>query len=90
MPQSGSARKRIRQDKGRRVRARAIKSALHTEIRKLEEAIAEGDADAAQSRLLSSTRTLDRAATKGVIPKNRASRRKSRLSRAVSRIAAAE
>ena len=79
MANSKSAEKRIRVAERRRVRNRPFRSAARTYVKKAELAIASGDQAAAQAAVLEATTTLDRVASKGVIHKNNAARRKSRL-----------
>lgn len=79
-----SAEKRMRQTVLRRARNRSCRSELRTEIKKLRQVIAAGDAEAARSLLPKTLSTVDRTAQKGVIHHNAADRTKSRLSRAVA------
>lgn len=58
-------------------RNKAVKSALKTSIRRVNEAVAEGDAAKAVAAARHATRQLDKAASKGVIHKNQAANRKS-------------
>jgi small subunit ribosomal protein S20 len=77
MPNNRAAAKRMRQEQKRRLHNRSIKSLVKTQITKARQAIAaEADAEAAVRDAVSE---LDRAAKKGVIHRNNASRRKSRL-----------
>jgi small subunit ribosomal protein S20 len=76
---SKSAEKRIRVSERRRLRNRPFRSAARTFVKKAELAIASGDKAAAQEAVLVATSTLDRVCSKGVIHKNNAARRKSRL-----------
>jgi len=77
MPNNAAAEKRMRQEKKRRVRNRMVKSIVKTHITKARQAIASG-ADA-QETVRAAVSELDRAAKKGVIHRNNAARRKSRL-----------
>ncbi len=79
MANSKSAEKRIRVSERRRLRNRPFRSAARTFVKKAELAIAGGDQAAAQEAVLVATSTLDRVCSKGVIHKNNAARRKSRL-----------
>ena len=79
MANSKSAEKRIRTSERRRLRNRPFRSAARTYVKKAELAIASGDQAAAQEAVLVATSTLDRVCSKGVIHKNNAARRKSRL-----------
>lgn len=76
-----SQQKRILTNERRRLRNKSVKSSLHTAVRAFREAAAEGDKAKAGELLVSTSRKLDKAASKGVIHKNQAARRKSRLSK---------
>ncbi|MDQ3662385.1 MAG: 30S ribosomal protein S20 [Actinomycetota bacterium] len=73
--------KRNRQNERRRVRNRGERSALRTKSRRFNEALASDDSQAAQDAYRDAARALDRAASKGIIHKNRAADKKSRLAR---------
>jgi small subunit ribosomal protein S20 len=60
---------------------------MRTYVRKVEEAIASGDAEAAATALRAAEPLVMRAAQKGIVHKNTASRKVSRLSRRVSALA---
>ena len=77
MPNNAAAEKRMRQEKKRRLRNRMVKSIVKTHITKARQAITSG-ADA-QEAVRAAVSELDRAAKKGVIHRNNAARRKSRL-----------
>ena len=79
MAHSKSARKRARQTIARRARNRPQRSALRTQLRKVLTAVDSGNKEAAQTEFAKAVRALDRAAQKGLIHKNQAARRKSRL-----------
>ncbi|NLK04802.1 MAG: 30S ribosomal protein S20 [Spirochaetales bacterium] len=74
-----SAEKRERQNRVRRMRNRAAKSTMRTAIRKFDAAVVANDKDTAASALALSLKLLDSTASKGIIHKNTASRKKSRL-----------
>jgi small subunit ribosomal protein S20 len=84
-----SAQKRHRQNVKRQARNIAIRSRVRTSVRRLREAIAAGNGSEAAERLLSATRAINKAATKGVLHRNTASRKISRLTLAVRKLAAA-
>lgn len=88
MPNTKSAEKRIRQTEKRTARNRQVKSMVKTSIRRFEEALQTGDTESAKQKLLSATRQLDKAASKGVINKRTAARKKSQLTRTLNRTAA--
>jgi small subunit ribosomal protein S20 len=72
-----SQKKRILTNEKARQRNKAVKSALRTDIRKFNEAAAAGDVEKAQELAKVATRSLDKAASKGVIHPNQAANRKS-------------
>jgi small subunit ribosomal protein S20 len=74
-----SAIKRIRQNEKRRLRNRVYRGQARTYIRDARASMVEEDLDAARESTLKAISALDKAAQKGVIHKNNASRRKSRL-----------
>ena len=82
-----SAKKRILVTQTKTDRNKAIRSKVKTSIKKVEAAVAANDKEAAQAALLEATSTIDKAATKGVYHKNNASRKISRLSQAVNKMA---
>lgn len=81
-----SALKRHRQSLKRRDRNRGVKSRLRTLIRRVHEAIDAGDKQAAQAGLREASQALAKAASKGVLHSNNASRRSGRLARAVAAV----
>ncbi len=76
-----SALKRVRQSEKRRKRNRAVASTVRTEIKKLNTSVLEEASEPIKNHLQSAISTLDRAGSKGVIPKKRASRKISRLTK---------
>lgn len=82
-----SAKKRILVNQTKAARNKAIRSKVKTSIKKVDAAIAAGDKAAAQAALLAATTEIDKATTKGVYHKNTASRKVSRLAKAVNGIA---
>ena len=86
MPNTKSAKKRLRQNVAQRERNRAIKSALRTQCRKVREAIAEGDVDRAEAEFQKAAKQLDRAGSRNIIHQNCAARTKSRLSAKIKAI----
>jgi len=86
MPNTASAKKRMRQDAGRRIRNRATKSRLRTRIRKLRAAIDAKDVATSTDEFRALGKQLDRAAARNVIHANTAARTKSRLSKAIKAI----
>jgi small subunit ribosomal protein S20 len=84
---TASAEKRNRQAQKRRTRNVAVRTGVKGAVKKVREALDKGDAAAAKTALQSAEKALDRAASKGVLHKNAASRRISRLAHAVAKAA---
>jgi small subunit ribosomal protein S20 len=74
-----SAIKRNRQNEKRRQLNRIFRGSTRTQVKNAKEAITSGDKDKATAEVKEAIQKLDRAAAKGVIHKNNAARRKSRL-----------
>ncbi len=85
MPNTTSAKKRLRQNIVRRDQNRAAKSALRTQLRKVREAIASGDT-AKAAHLEQELKDLDQAGSRRIIHPNKASRLKSRLQHAIRKV----
>lgn len=81
-----SQKKRILTNEKARLRNQAIKSELKTYVRKTREAITAGDAELAEAALREACRKLDKAVSKGVIHKNQAANRKSKLAVQVAKL----
>lgn len=86
MANSPQAKKRARQNARRLEVNKARRSRIRTYLRKVEEAIASGDKDAAAAALKAAQPELMRGVTKGVYHKNTASRKMSRLAARVKSI----
>jgi small subunit ribosomal protein S20 len=82
-----SAMKRIRQGEKRRVRNAAVRSTVRTAVKGARAAIQGGRADQAREALHHTIQLLDKAVTKGVIHRNAAARKKSRLTRQLNALA---
>ena len=76
-----SQQKRNRTNERARLRNKSVKSSLRTAVRAFREAAAAGDKEKAAELLVSTSRKLDQAASKGVIHKNQAANRKSAIAR---------
>jgi small subunit ribosomal protein S20 len=79
--------KRNKQNEKRRVRNRVTRGRTRTFVTKARTAIQGGDVEAARAATLEAISELDRAAGKGVIHKNNAARRKSRLMKHLAELA---
>ena len=86
MANTSSARKAARKIARRTEINRQRKSRVHTFVRKVEEAIASGNKNEAMKSLVAAEAEIMRAAGHGVVPKNRASRKVSRLTTRVRAI----
>jgi small subunit ribosomal protein S20 len=86
MANTSSARKATRKIARRTEINRQRKSRVHTFVRKVEEAIAGGDKAAAAKSLIAAESEIMRAAGKGVMHKNTASRKVARLTKRVRAI----
>ncbi len=82
-----SSKKRIKVTQAKTLRNKMAKSALKTSIKKYETAIVAGNVDEAKVLLGSAIKSIDMAASKGMIHKNVASRKKSRLTLKLNKLA---
>jgi small subunit ribosomal protein S20 len=87
MANTDSAKKAVRKIERRTLVNKARRSKMRTFVKKVEEAIASGDLAAAQAALVVAQPLMMRAAQKGIVHKNTASRKISRLSARVKKIA---
>jgi len=87
---TASAEKRNRQAQKRRARNVQVRTGVKSAVKKVREAVAKGDAGAAQQALKAAERTISKAASKGVLHRNAASRKIARLAKAVARPAPAQ
>ena len=88
MANTPSAKKAVRKIAARTEVNKARRSRMRTFIRKVEEAIAGGDKEAASAALKAAQPEIMRSVTKGVLKKNTAARKVSRLSASVKKIGA--
>ncbi|MDD2233722.1 MAG: 30S ribosomal protein S20 [Desulfitobacteriaceae bacterium] len=84
MPNIKSALKRVEKTRLRTIKNAAAKSSLRTTIRRFEESLSI-DKETANTNLKKVTRALDKACSKGLIHKNMAARKKSRLTRKLAK-----
>lgn len=82
-----SAKKRILVNNKKQLRNRAVKSALKTSLKKFFAVVESGDKAQAQAMLPAITKTVDKAAAKGILHKNAAANKKSQLAIAVNKMA---
>jgi len=81
-----SAIKRNKQNEKRRIQNRVVRGSTRTQVKKAKEAMADGDKDTAVLQINEAVKKLDRAVSKGVIHKNNAARRKSRLFKQLAKL----
>lgn len=78
----------MRQDEKRRIRNKGVKSAIRTAAKKVSIAAEKKDEAAAKEALLDMIKRIDTAARKGIVKKNTAARKKSRMQKLVNRLGA--
>jgi len=81
MPQRKTAKKDLRQNKKRRQRNLEVKQSVKEAIKKLKKAVDSKDASTREKALTEVYKILDKAASKKIIHRNKASRKKSRLAK---------
>ena len=83
MPNTKSAKKRLKQDEARRIHNRAKKSAVKTQLKKVLAAADAGDVETAEQEYKIAQKKLDQAGADRIMHPNAAARQKSRLQRAI-------
>lgn len=87
MPNTKSAAKKLRVIRRRTLRNKMLKSALRTTIKKYERAVEAGASlEEIREKLRQALRALDKAVTKGILHKNTAARKKSRLAKRFNKL----
>ena len=79
MPNTKSAKKQMRVAEKKRLRNKPVRSLAKTNITKAEKFIFSGELETVQEAVVAAISSLDKAAEKGIIHRNNAARRKSRL-----------
>jgi len=87
MPNIKSAKKRDEKSKELKAKNRADKTELKTAIKKFDTAVAEGNKDAAVETYKVAVKTVDHAATKGLIHTNNAAHKKSAMAHKINELA---
>ncbi|MBU4484603.1 30S ribosomal protein S20 [bacterium] len=87
MGRHSSAIKRNRQNEKRNARNKQNVTFMRTMVKKVRIAVASQDKAAAKKTLVEAIKVIDKTATKGIIPAERASRYNSRLTRSVNKMA---
>lgn len=88
MPNIKSAMKRVKIIEKKTMRNNMVKSAYKTAVKKFEQAVEQGNVDEAKKLFSDATKKIDQACTKGVIVKNTAARKKSRLAKKLNALVA--
>ena len=88
MARTLSTRKRVRQNLKRRLRNRIAKATIKTEVKKTLVSISTKNVDTAKSQLKTVYKLLDKAFERGILHKNNAARRKSRLAQKIAALSA--
>lgn len=88
MPNIKSAIKRTKTNEKRRLRNASQKSSLRTAVKQADQAVAGTDVNAAKEAIYTAQKKLDKAVTKGLIHKNAAARKKSRLAKKLNALSA--
>lgn len=86
MPNIKSAIKRVKTSDKRRALNASQKSALRTAVKTVDTALANNEVEAAKAAFVAVTKKLDKAVTKGLIHKNAAARKKSRLAKKLNEL----
>ena len=79
MPNIKSAKKRVVVTEKKNSQNKMIRSAVKTAIKKFNAALAAGDAEAAEKLLPETVSVIDSAASKGILHKNNAANKKSKM-----------
>ena len=87
MPNIKSAMKRDEKSKLQNLKNKAEKSALKTNLKKFEAAVEGGDKTATQSAYTVAVKSVDKAASKGLLHKNNAARKKSSMTLKLNKLA---
>lgn len=81
-----SAKKRIRSSERKRIRNRIFRSRARTHVKTARALMEQGDVDAARREAELAVQVLDKAAGKGILHRNNAARRKSRLMKRLAKL----
>ena len=90
MANTRSAEKRNRQTQKRRARNQGVRTRVKSAVKKVRETLERGELAAAQEAFKVAARAIDKASSKGVVHRNTASRKISRLAKAVAKTAPAK
>lgn len=88
MPNIKSAMKRVKIIEKKTMRNNMVKSAYKTAVKKFEQAVEAGNTEEAKTLFSEATKKIDQACTKGVLVKNTAARKKSKLAKKLNALVA--
>lgn len=86
MPNSESAKKRLRQNEAARLRNRGARTKVRNSVKKVRVAVAAGDVEQSEAAFKDASQKLDKAASSHLIHANAAARTKSRLSKQIKEL----
>ncbi len=89
MPHTKSAAKRLRSSEKRRRRNRVAAKAIKLQTRKATDALKGTDATVASTEIVATVKKLDKAASRGIIHKNKAARLKSKMAKRLNTLVGA-
>ena len=87
MPNIKSAKKRVKVIQSKTMQNKMFKTQLKTDVKKYEAAVAAGDMELAQATYKAATKKIDQAASRGIIHKNAAARKKSQFTKKLNSMA---
>ena len=87
MPNIKSAKKRVLVNKAKAMQNKALRSALKTDIKKFEAAVAEGNRSEADVAYKAAVKAVDQAAAKGLLHRNNAANKKSGMTVKLNKLA---
>ena len=87
MPNIKSAKKRVLVNKAKALQNRAVRSALRTDIKKFEAAVAEGNRSEAEGAYKVAVKAVDKAVGHGILHKNNAAHKKSSMTLKLNKLA---
>ena len=86
MPNIKSAKKRVLVNKAKALQNKAARSALKTDVKKFEAAVAEGNRSEAEGAYKVAVKAVDRAAARGLLHRNNAANKKSKMTLKLSKL----
>ncbi len=87
MPNIKSAKKRVLVNKAKAMQNKAARSALKTDIKRFEAAVAEGNRSEAEGAYKVAVKTVDKAVCRGILHKNNAAHKKSGMTLKLNKLA---